>query len=96
MRPEMAGTVILLVVREPAMSQRCKTREMLKARVRADLKTYGDAIAILQKHSIAALSALDDPSQGFRKAQELAERTRLAYHVSRQKLEDHIAAHGCE
>jgi hypothetical protein len=44
---------------------------------------------------MAALSALDDPS-GFKKAQELAERAMLAYQVSRQKLEKHIADHGCE
>ncbi len=77
------------------MSERCKTGEMLKKRVRADLKVYGDAIAVLQKHSIAALSALDEPG-GFKKAQKLAERARLAYQVSRQKLEKHIASHGCE
>ena len=82
-------------LRYSVMSQRCKTREMLKARVRADLKAYGDAVAILQEHSVAALSALDEPG-GFKRAQELAERARLAYHVSRQKLDDHIAAHGCE
>jgi hypothetical protein len=78
------------------MSARCKTREMLQARVRAELKAYGDAIAVLQQHSIAALSALDDPGKGFKKAQELAERARLAYHVSRQKLDDHVASHGCD
>jgi hypothetical protein len=77
------------------MSGQCKTREMLDARVRAELKAFGDSVAILQKHSVAALSALDDPS-GFKKAQELAKRTKLAYYVSRQKLDDHIAAHGCQ
>jgi hypothetical protein len=77
------------------MSNRCKTGAMLKARVRAELKAYGDAIAVLQKNSIAALSALDDQS-GFKKAQEIAERAKLAYHVSRKKLDDHIASHGCE
>ena len=77
------------------MSTRCKTGLMLKARVRADLKVYGDAIAVLQKYSIAALSALEGPGS-FKKGQELAERARLAYQVSRQRLNDHIAAHGCE
>lgn len=74
----------------------CKTREILKARVRAEVKVYADAIEVLQKHSIAALAALDDPKGGFKKAQALAERARLAYEVSRQKLDDHISSHGCE
>ncbi|HEV8414710.1 MAG TPA: hypothetical protein VGQ49_14035 [Bryobacteraceae bacterium] len=78
------------------MSERCKTREMLKARVRAELKVYGDAIAMLQKHSIDALSALQDTSGSFEKAHELAEHAKLAYQVSRQALDDHIASHGCE
>ena len=78
------------------MSERCKTGAMLKARVRAELKVYGDAIAVLQKHSIDALSALDDPRGDFKKAHKLAEHAKLAYIVSRQKLNDHIAAHGCE
>ncbi|MCU1338919.1 MAG: hypothetical protein JWO19_4500 [Bryobacterales bacterium] len=78
------------------MSERCKTREMLKARVRAELKVYGDAIAVLQKHSIDALLALDDPGDGFKRAQGLAEHARLAYEDSRQKLDAHIANHGCE
>jgi hypothetical protein len=78
-----------------AEGEECKTRDILKARTRAELKVYGDAIAVLQKQAIAGLSALDDPA-GFRKAQELAERAKLAYEVSRQKLDDHIASHGCE
>ena len=92
----MAGPVVLVVVRHSISTARCKTREILKARARAELKVYADAIAALQKHSIAALTALDDPKGGFKKAQELAERARLAYQVSRQKLDEHIASHGCE
>lgn len=86
----MAGTVVL-----SAKGELCKTREMLKARARAELKVYGDAIALLQKHSIAALAALEDPSEGFQKAQELAEHARLAYQSARRKLDDHVASHGC-
>jgi acetyl-CoA carboxylase carboxyltransferase component len=95
MRTEMAGTVVL-AVSEPGMPGRCKTREMLKARVRAELRVYGDAIAVLQKHSIDALSALQDTRDSFKKAHQLAEHARLAYQVSRRKLDDHIASHGCE
>lgn len=96
MRAEMAGTVVLSAILQLSTSARCKTRKMLKARVRAELKVYGDAIAILQKHAISALSAVDNPSDGFKKAQELAEHARLAYQNSRQTLDDHIASHGCE
>ena len=78
------------------MSEPCKTGAMLKARERAELRVYGDAITVLQKHSIDALSALDDPSGGFKKAQKLAEHAKLAYKFSRPKLDDHIASHGCE
>ena len=96
MRTEMAGTVVLSAVSEPEVSARCRTRDMLKTRVRAELKVYGDAIAVLQTHSIAALSALEGMRDSFKRAHELAEHARLAYHVSRQKLEDHIDSHGCE
>lgn len=69
---------------------------MLKARVRAELRVYADAIAVLQHHSIAALAALDDPRESFHKAHELAEHARLAYLESRRKLEDHMASHRCD
>jgi hypothetical protein len=79
----------------PLASDQCKTREMLKGRLRSELQVYGDAITVLQKYSKAALAELDGPDKNFRKAQELAEHARLAYQSARQKLEDHIAAHGC-
>lgn len=78
------------------MSSLCKTAEILKARVRAELRVYADAIAVLQNHSIAALAALDDPRESFQKAHELAEHARLAYLASRRKLNEHIASHGCD
>ena len=68
---------------------------MLKARVRAELRVYADAIAVLQTYSIAALAALDDAREGFQKAHELAEHARLAYLQSRKKLDEHLASHGC-
>jgi len=79
------------------MSVRCKDREILKARMRADMKVYAQAIAVLQQRSISALNALrKDTRAGFQKAQRLAEHARLAYEDSRAKLNKHIAAHGCE
>ena len=91
----MRGTVVLEAVSDPTISARCKTGEMLKARVRAELRIYADAISVLQQYSIAALAALDEPKGSFKRAHELAEHARRAYQDSRQKLDDHVASHGC-
>jgi hypothetical protein len=63
----------------------CKTREILRARLRADLKVYADSIAIMQR-SIG---------KDFEKAHLRAERARRVYDVARNKLNDHLATHGC-
>jgi translation elongation factor EF-Tu-like GTPase len=64
----------------------CKTREILRARLRADLKVYADSRAVLQR------------SMGvtFEKAHLRVETARRAYQVARRKLNDHLATHGCE
>lgn len=65
--------------------------------MRADLRSYADAIEVLQQHAVKALSALtSDTKERFQKAQRLAERSRLAYEHSRAKLAEHVASHGCE
>jgi hypothetical protein len=91
----MAGTVVLLAATQAKAFDRCKTEEMLTARVRAELKVYADAIAVLQQYSMAALSVLDDTRECFQKAHKLAEHARLAYQASRRQLDRHIATHGC-
>jgi len=91
----LAGSVILAVASHPISSARCKTREILKARVSAELRVYADAIAVLQEQAIAALSALQDTAGCFKKAHDLADRAKLAYQVSRQLLDKHVADHGC-
>jgi len=74
----------------------CATREILKARLRADVKVYADAIGALQRHSMAALAALrEDTAIALQKRYELAEHARIAYEDSRKKLDDHIATHRC-
>ena len=79
------------------MSARCKDREILGARLRADLRVYADAIAVLEQRSIEALTALEvNTTEGFEKAHRLAEHAQLAYQDSRKKLNRHIAAHGCD
>jgi hypothetical protein len=69
----------------PAEAPSCQTRETLKARMRADLKVYKDAVVELDQSS-----GLD-----FKKARQRAEHTRLAYEAARDMLEAHIAAHAC-
>ena len=63
----------------------CKSREILKARLRADLKVYADAIAGLQQST----------GKNFEKAHKRADSARRIYEVARKKLNDHIASHGC-
>ena len=65
--------------------------------MRADVKVYAGAIAVLQQRSIDALTALEvNTPEGFEKAHRLAEHARLAYQDSRKKLNQHVAAHGCD
>jgi hypothetical protein len=63
----------------------CKTREILRARVRADLKVYADAVNALQRSL----------GQDFKKARKDAERARLAFEAASKKLSDHLASHRC-
>jgi hypothetical protein len=74
----------------------CRDREILKSRLRADLKVYADAIEVLQYYAMGALAALEDSRADFKKARRLAEHARLAYQSSRQKLSQHVASHYCE
>ncbi len=77
------------------MSARCKDREILRARLRADVRVYAGAIAVLQQRSIESLTASEaNSTENFEKAHRLAEHARLAYQDSRKKLNQHIAAHG--
>ena len=63
----------------------CQDREILKQRVREDLKAYADAVNSLQQ-SIG---------KGFSRARERAERARQAFEASSKRLSDHVASHGC-
>jgi hypothetical protein len=63
----------------------CKSQGILKARLRADLKVYADAIDALQRNL----------GKDFEKAHQRAESARRIYEVARTKLNDHLASHGC-
>ena len=64
----------------------CKDREILKGRLRADLKIYMECVAKLN----VSLGA------DFQKTHERAEHARLAYEGARDLLNKHIASHSCE
>jgi hypothetical protein len=69
----------------PSESPTCKAREILKARVRADLKVYADAVNTLQRSL----------GRDFKKAHSDAERARLAFETASKKLAEHLASHKC-
>ena len=70
---------------QAADASACKSREILKARLRADLKVYADAIAGLQQST----------GNNFEKAHKRADSARRIYEVARKKLNEHMASHGC-
>ena len=63
----------------------CKSREILKARLRADLKVYADAIAALQQNM----------GKNFEKFHQRAESSRRIYQAARDKFNEHVESHGC-
>ena len=68
----------------PALS--CKDLELLKARLHADIRVYGD---------FAARLILETGAE-FDKAYQRAQRAKHAYERSRQILNQHAAEHHCE
>ena len=78
------GSIYFLM--QPKQSPDCKTNEMLKARMRADLRVYRDAVDALEEHT----------GKGFEKAHKLAEIARIAYQAARDRFETHVSSHRCE
>jgi hypothetical protein len=64
----------------------CKTHEMLKARMRADLRVYRDAVDVLESST----------SEAFERAHKLAEIARIAYEAARDRFNAHVSSHRCE
>ena len=64
----------------------CKTHEMLKSRMRADLRLYRDAVSVLEESS----------GDVFEKAHKLAEIARIAYEAARDRFNAHVSSHRCE
>jgi hypothetical protein len=82
---QLARTKYRAFLMSPTESPPCKAREILKTRLRADLKVYADSVQTLQRSL----------GKSFAKAQRDAERARLAFETASKKLADHVATHGC-
>jgi hypothetical protein len=66
-------------------SSSCQTRQILTARMRADLKVYRDAVVTLERNT----------GNRFLDAHQKAEHARLAYEAARDKLMEHTDSHCC-
>ena len=71
---------------QPKEALDCKTHEMLKARMRADLRVYRDAVDALEANR----------GTGFEKAHKLAKIARIAYEAARDRFNAHVSSHRCE
>jgi hypothetical protein len=64
----------------------CKERAILISRYHADLMVYIQATHLISNSDGA----------NFQKRYEHAEHARIAFEEARSRLDEHIAAHGCE
>lgn len=64
----------------------CQDRDLLKARMRADLRVYHEAVLDLQQ----------SVGEQFKMSRQRLERARLAYESASRTLLSHLASHGCE
>jgi len=70
---------------QPAKAPSCKDRQILRARLRADLRVYVDAVTWLDQSA----------GKDFEKAFKHAEKARRAFLAAREKVNQHISSHGC-
>jgi putative SOS response-associated peptidase YedK len=78
------------VSEQPKETLECKTHEILKARMRADLRVYRDGVNTLEDLAIGAMP------KDFEKAHKLAEIARIAYIAARDRFNAHVTSHRCE
>lgn len=71
---------------QPKQGLDCKTHEMLKARMRADLRVYKDAMDALEEST----------GKNFGRTHKLAETARIAFEAARDRFNAHVASHKCE
>jgi hypothetical protein len=72
---------------QPALAP-CNSREILKDRMRADLRVYIDAVAVLEA---AAVGGRD-----FNRAARDAATAQFAFETARDRFNEHVSSHGCE
>ena len=75
---------------QPKEALECKTHEILKARMRADLRVYRDGVNTLEDLAVGAMP------QDFERAHKLAEIARIAYIAARDRFNAHVTSHRCE
>jgi hypothetical protein len=76
---------------QPVSAPSCKSNRMLRTRLHADLKVYRDAV---EQMDIAAMKGI-----GAKEFDKLAKRTtsaQQAFLLARERLNGHLAGHGCE
>jgi hypothetical protein len=76
---------------QPAKAASCKTNEMLRSRLRADLRVYKDAIEQMEVAASKGGSVKE-----FDKLAKHATAAQEAYRLARERLNKHVAEHGCE
>lgn len=71
---------------EMQRSPKCRQHEVLRGRLRADIKVYVDVTRRLESCK----------SEDFEQTYRAAESARLAFLRAREALKVHVALHGCE
>jgi hypothetical protein len=73
---------------QPALAS-CQSRQILKDRMRADLRVYRDAVNLLDAE------ALTGSGTGFEKAVKNARIAQAAFEAARDRYNQHVSSHGC-
>lgn len=74
---------------QAAKATACKSREMLKDRLRADIRVYKDAVERLDS------AVFEKSSQAFDRAIKRAETAQRAFRRARDTYNKHVMSHGC-
>jgi hypothetical protein len=75
---------------QPAQATACKSREILKDRLRADLRVYKDAVERLDA------AVFEKSDRAFDGAVKNAETAQRAFRLARESYNKHVASHNSE
>jgi hypothetical protein len=70
------------------MQPACDSREILKDRMRADLRVYRDAVSVLDAE------VLTGSGTSFEKAVRNTKLAQLAFETARDRYNQHVSSHG--